>query len=1032
MALVVGGAGRDDGAVEGLVAAVDIRLLGPVEFVSSAGTLIVIRSAKRRELLALLAAHAPEVISADRIIDALWGDESGDHVRALRFHVSKLRDVVDPDRGGGVVVTKAPGYGLGIDPEAVDAHRFAALVAEAEGLGADDVAEVGRLIEEALELWRGSPYAEFTYTEWARSEIRRLEELRLIATELRINAGLATGRHSGLVPELESLVVEYPLQEQFWSQLMVALYRSGRQPEALRAYRRASDVFAELGTVPSEELARLEEQVLLRDSALELVKPERVVLGNLPTPLSSFVGRAAEIDTVRRLVQEQRLVTLTGPGGVGKTRLAIEAARGLVGQVADGVWLVELADIDDGDLVPSEVTGTLGMPVAGEDLRDRLVRHLRGREAVLVVDNCEHLVGSVSELLIVLLTRCPQLRALVTSRQPLGIDGEVIWYTGPLPVEPDERSGTPEAVELFLDRARAVQPSLGLTDETAPLAVEVCRHHAGLPLAIELAAARLRMMSLPQIAQRLGDEFELLTDGPAQAVEHHRAMRATLDWSYRLLDPEAQSLFRRLAVFRGGFTLDTAERFHGSFPNAAGKVLELVGRLVDASMVLHSVDDRYMMLEPIRQYGLLLLDEHRETAVARNLHAALIREMFQVPDSVLFAPDVRVPGITDVFITEMDNVRAALTWTLDSGDTTSAIELGAVAGTLFGVVGSQSEGIRWLDRVLGATSEATPHRARALTKAVHLALWRDGPDRGQLLVDELASTAEALDDEQWRAVAIERQAFVECVLLNLDTAANLWEEATERLLRLDHPEAWVPLFNYQDSLLWEGDYERADVMVDRVAGICGRFDLPYAADQAHRDHSYIAVCRGDPDDAERHLAAIDDHLEIDKGLVLHESAAIRGYIALLRDDLDEAERLGSVAIADARKSRMLFPRYEGLVLVGLVHFHRGDAVTAHRYLIEVLREATRTGLFFVQQGALDPLAATMASIDPAKGAVLLGAVEASNRRDGRRPPFAIARATQQAIATLEETLPADELEEAWHRGAAMTLDDAIAFALETT
>ncbi len=696
-----------------------------------------------------------------------------------------------------------------------------------------------------------------------------------------------------------------------------------------------------------------------------------------------------------------------------------------------------MAGVDDADLLVSQVAGALGVFEGPRtDLPAWLVAQLGGRRALLVLDNCEHLTVAVGTLVAQLLASSPDLHILATSRQRLAVEGEITWRLAPLSLEPDDLGAqvtdrTPaatDAVRLFLDRARAAQPSLEVTPEAQALALDVCRRLAGLPLAIELAAARLHMMSLRHLSQRLDDEFELLSDGPVDTVDHHRAMRATLDWSYGLLDPLERALFRRLAVFRGGFTLESVERFHDLHPAAEGNALRLLGRLVDSSMVEAASDDRFKMLEPIRHYGLLVLAEHGEESAACQAHGLVYREMFRLPESDLFGN----PLGRDIgqFVEEMDNVRVALSRAFDSGDVATAVELGVAAGCHFYGVGYLAEARQWLDRVLSVTSEATPHRARALARAAFIGGVLDGPDRAESLTAELEATAEELDDDRWRAAAIERRALIALCADDFEEASRLWDEATGLLLELDDPEAQLPLSNHMEALYYAGDYERADAVAEQLAELGRRFVLPEVVANALIGRSFIAVWRGDADDAGRHFAAAADHFGGAIDFDSFGSMFIPGFIALLRGDLDEAEELCGAHMKVGRESRHPDSFYRGLVLMGLVHFHKGDAVTGHRYLAEALRDASRLGLTYFQRYVLGPIAATWAMIDPLKGAVLIAAVEANNRRDHRTMPAPVNHAVEQAKAALEDSLRSDELEDAWTRGGAMTLEEAIAFALQ--
>ena len=545
-----------------MVTELEFRLLGPLE-VLAGGDRVPVPGAKERSLLALLLLHAGRVVSADRLLAELWGERlPEDPANALQTRVAKLRRALGQAGARGLLASRRPGYVLEVAPEQVDVHRFERLLAEARRTAVTAGAS-GRF-EEALALWRGPALADFANEGFAQAEIGRLEELRLVAVEGRLDTELAAGNHAELVGELEALAAAHPLRERFRAQLMVAMYRSGRQADALAAYRAARAVLAgELGIDPSPELRQLEQAILVQDPSLAAPEPLAGPAGNLPSRLTSFVGRRADLERVQRLLAGRRLVTLTGPGGVGKTSLALAAAAA-AGRHRGGVWLVELASLADPSLVATVVAGALELRdtlggVAGQaplPPLERLVQFAQEGDRLLVLDNCEHLVQACAELAETLLRAAPGLRILATSRERLGVPGEALWPVAPLELPGEALS--PEAlagfdvVRLFLDRAAAVRPGFALDAATAPAVARICRRLDGLPLAVELAAARVRSLPVTEIAARLDDRLALLTGGPRTAASRQQALRATLDWSYRLLAEPERRLFSRLAVFAGG------------------------------------------------------------------------------------------------------------------------------------------------------------------------------------------------------------------------------------------------------------------------------------------------------------------------------------------------------------------------------------------------------------------------------------------------------------------------------------------------
>ena len=612
--------------------------------VCDAGRPVEIGAAKERALLAELVLHANQIVSRERLIEVVWGDTPPATAAAtLNTYVSHLRSALEPGRAPrsqpGLLLTREPGYLLAVDPERVDALRFERLADEGRrALAAGDATTAAPTLREGLGLWRGGALADFVYEPFAQAEATRLEELRLATLEQRVDADLALGRHHDLVAELRRLVDEHPLRERLWGQLMLALYRSGRQSEALRAYGELREVLAEeLGIDPSPALRRLEEDMLQQRLALEAPvgpAPAPVPAGpvqaptNLPTRLTTFVGREDDIAEVARLCASTRLVTLVGAGGVGKTRLAVEVASRLVDEHPDGVFLVELAPLSDAGGLYQQVIASVGI---GEDDRrspaETLAAYLAGRRILLLIDNCEHLVDACAALVEELLTAGPGVRILATSRELLRVPVETAWRVPSMSTPPPD-TGLGELVDfeaprLFLERARTLSPGLELSKADAAHVARICARLEGIPLAIELAAARTRLLSIGEIAERLDDRFGLLSTGARTAPGRHQTLRAAVDWSYDSLTVAERHLFDLLSVFSGGFTLQAAEALCPDTELTPSTVLETVGNLSDKSMVLAGpgrIASRFRMLETLRQYGAERLAERGETEAARNRH----------------------------------------------------------------------------------------------------------------------------------------------------------------------------------------------------------------------------------------------------------------------------------------------------------------------------------------------------------------------------------------------------------------------------
>ncbi|MFQ5966447.1 MAG: BTAD domain-containing putative transcriptional regulator [Acidimicrobiia bacterium] len=596
------------------------RVLGPLEVMGSDGP-IDLGAPRQQKVLALLLCSPDRVISTDRLIDEIWGDAPPEKAKhSLQTYISNLRRTLGP-----VIETRRPGYVI-----RVDAGELDSLMLE-QALDAD-----GNSVREALKLWRGEPFAGLTeHSPMLQAEAARLGELRLNVWEAQIESDLAAGEHDRLIGRLEKLTSRYPLRERFWGARMIALYRSGRQSEALRSYQDARRILGEqLGIEPSPELLELEERILMQDPGLAWQPSEAPVPNNLPSPISSFVGRETELLELSKLLEEARLVTVSGPAGSGKTRLARELGASMLDQFPDGVWLVPLGPLREGSLIPTEILGILGMDAPAkkthlEALRDQL----GGRDALLIIDNCEHVLFDAAQVVVSVLHAAPAVKVLATSREPLGVTGEVVWSLSPMglpadiDVTPTEATNA-EAVRLFVDRASAVLPAFHLNDANVRLVVQICRRLDGLPLAIELAAARARSLGIDQIDLRLQGRIDLLSGGDPTALDRHQTLLGAVEWSYDLLHQAQRELYRRLSVLAGGFTQEAAEQVGASATNAAEAILDLLSGLVG-----HSVIDaqptgagiRYRMLETIRAHALTLLDESEEGASAPRRAPAMDR-----------------------------------------------------------------------------------------------------------------------------------------------------------------------------------------------------------------------------------------------------------------------------------------------------------------------------------------------------------------------------------------------------------------------
>lgn len=737
---------------------VRIGMLGPLEVCDGDGSAVFVAGLRLRTLLVALALSPGRLVSTARLVDAVWGDQPpAGAVNALQALVSRLRRSLPEAH----VESHPAGYRLVIDPDWVDVTRFERLAATGRAALPNDQDRAVQTLHEALDLWRGPALVDVADQEFFQTTIARLEELRLTTTEDAVEAGLRLGRGPELVDELTALALEHPLRERLVGALMRALSEAGRPAEALVMYERTRAALAdELGTDPSPALSALHTAVL-RGEVGPAPAPVADSTGrtNLPAALTSFVGRDVDMAKVRELTGDYRLATLVGPGGSGKTRLAVEASRRLLDRMPDGVWLVELDRVTDGADVPSAVVAAMGLRdlslIERGDSDDpaRLISALRSRTTLLVMDNCEHLIAAAAALADRLLAECPGLRILATSREPLGIMGEAVWSVEPLALPgADAELGAADAlsydaVRLFVDRAGAARPGFTVTAHDVGAVVRICRALDGMPLALELAAARLRTMTAVQLADRLDDRFRLLTSGGRTAARRHKTLRAVVDWSWELLDESEQVLLRRLAVFASGATLETAERVCAGGPVDMADVLDLLTSLVDKSLVVAGEDavQRYRMLETIRAYGLERLDEAGERESVRRAHAKYFVELVETAEPYLRRAEQlgwlrRIEG-------EHDNLHAAVRGTIAAGDAQTAVRLVAAAGWYWWLGGHKAEGIQLSTEALAVPGEVdTATKATAFAMVAYFATaGLGGPEQGEPWIREAQRLAKGLD-----------------------------------------------------------------------------------------------------------------------------------------------------------------------------------------------------------------------------------------------------------------------------------------------
>lgn len=723
----------------GTITDVRVELLGPFEVRNRDGAVVEVPGIRLRALLAALALEPGRIVTRARLVDWIWGERPpADQVNALQALVSRLRRVL-PD---GVIEADSGGYRLAVAPDAVDVSRFEHLVAQAR---AAEPAARADLLRSALALWRGTAMADIALqdSEAFDAAVARLAELHVAALGDRVDADIRLGRGSELLSELTELVAAYPLREGFVAALMRALAEAGRGNEALTVYQRTRERLAEeLGADPSAELAALH-TALLRGELGERAENRRT---NLRAELTSFVGKDGDIAAVAVLAIGHRLVTLTGAGGAGKTRLATETARTMLAEVPDGAWLVELASVQaGGDLAQAALTAIglrdqalLGDARAGEPM-DRLIAALRERAILLILDNCEHMIEEAAAFADRLLGECRRLRILATSREPLGITGEVLWQVEPLALPAEgvgpAEAGSAPAVLLLRDRAGLVRKDIGSDAHTLSVMARICRALDGMPLAIELAAARLRTMSIDQLARGLDDRFRLLTGGSRTALPRHKTLRAVVDYSWDLLTEAERGVLRRLSVFSGGASLDAAERVCGDAAFAGEQVLDLLTALIEKSLLLADGEGvpRYRMLNTIREYAAHRLAEAGETESARRAHLAYFTELAETAE-----PHLRAAEQLEWLATlkaEHDNISTAMRGAIAEGWAQEAMRLVGAVGWYWYLSGHRTEGTE-LSIAAASLPGEVPDGVRALAYTVVTVFMTSGPGRDQYQAQE--------------------------------------------------------------------------------------------------------------------------------------------------------------------------------------------------------------------------------------------------------------------------------------------------------
>ncbi|MFC4534918.1 BTAD domain-containing putative transcriptional regulator [Sphaerisporangium dianthi] len=888
-----------------------IRLLGPVAAIGRDGRPIDMGGPRQRMLLARLALDPGRLVTTDSLIDDLWGEEPpADAANALQAAVSRLRKALR----GEVAVESAPGgYRLVLSAEDIDATGFEELSERGRReLAAGRAVEAAAVLFEALALWQGEALGDLpSLAAFAGPPAARLQDLRLAAQEDRFEAELLLGWQATILPELETTVSRHPLRERLAGLRMRALYSAGRRSDALAAYEEIRERLAdELGVDPSQELQRIHLALLRGELDLPAPRPEASP-GRLPSQVSSFVGRDSELELLAGLMNTSRLVTIVGPGGAGKTRLAVEAVERHPAHRRGRAYFVSLAGVSVPDRLAEELLGVLSpreyrpAELGHGSAADQVAELLGSEDAVLVLDNCEHLVDAAAGLAGSLLDRLPRLRILTTSRESLGIPGEALCPLGPL--------ADADAVRLFVDRAAAVRPGFALDGQTAGPVVDICRRLDGLPLALELAAARLRSMGADQIARRLDDRFRLLSSGNRAAMPRQRTLLAVIEWSWDLLTEEERVLARRMSIFPAGAREEAVEAICSGGVLTEADVVYVLGSLIDKSIVVEA-GDRYRMLETIRAYAgsrLLAADEREEVRSRFSRYFADLAEEHE--------PMLRAHAQMDslaLFDDEHDNMVFALRAAIDGGDAQTAWRL---LGPLY-----SHWNVRFDPRFVTLVNEV-------------LRFGDELPEDVRAAFTAVITVSPAAIEECVRTGAMERYPLLVLMVLPMAYFLGLDELADRELSRVkERPDVWargcafwVEAFIRADRGDWAGAAAARAEALRVFEGTGERYGLAVTLSGVARAHSV----EGDHDAA---IAALNRSLGLVTPFHLwEEELYFRTALAAERGrqgDLGGALAGLEEARAQVRDRGPLHSEIELLLCLAETHRRSGDVERAEQAL----------------------------------------------------------------------------------------------------
>jgi predicted ATPase/DNA-binding SARP family transcriptional activator len=992
-----------------------IHLLGEFRLTWGDAPISTINAPRQQALLAYLLLHRDAPQPRHHLAFLLWPDTTdAQALTNLRQLLHGLKQAL-PEADHFV---HADAKTIGWRSDALfrlDVAEFEeALVRAAEQQGDPHALRVA--LEQAIALYHGDLLPS-CYDDWILAERERLRQAETGALERLLLLLESEGQPRAALAYAQRLLRHDPLREDTYRALMRLYAACGDRAGVLRVYHTCASVLErELATVPSAATREAYEHALSVEVQTQSVLPPQPSTTNLPVQLTSFVGRTRALAELARLLSSTHLLTLTGPGGTGKTRLALEVAMTLLGEYPHGVWLVELAPLADPTLVAQTVALTLGVrEQPGRTILDALLDYVRAKHLLLLLDNCEHLIEACAHLAETLLRAAPRLKIVASSREALGIAGETAYRVPSLPL-PDMQAASLDAlsqndcVRLFVDRALAASPHFRLKEKNAPAIAQICQRLDGIPLAIELAAARTRVFPAEQIAARLSDRFRLLTGGSRTALERHQTLSALIDWSYDLLSEPERALLRRLSIFAGGWSFEAAQVVCGE--GLRDDVLDLLTHLVDKSLVAveeEAEEGRYHLLETIRQYARDKLFESGEAELVRDRHLEFFLHFAEEAEPKLRSAE-QLAWLTRVE-SEYDNLRTALAWSLESSKSDRTLRLAGALSYFWVLRGVFSESYKWLNDALtfaereqqeksaALNSPPTPVEMAQRAKALYGATWSQfgtlDMKKGRMLVDESLRVWRVLGDTWWTAVALELKALLLSVGPDFEMAFACLEEGVALGRQIEDP--WplaVCLIRMGDALKPGGQAALARPFLEEGVALARRIG--------------------------------------DKS-VLSEGVRELGSVYYVAGDLMAAESLTEEALTNGRAIGSLLSVFLALFQLVVIACLQNDAGKAKRYCLEAWALGKDTGSPFVAMFAIVIFGlAVSASGEAGRGVRMLAAAQALLAQFGFKPGQGepAMMVVRQVLEKAQAQLGPEAFQVAWTEGQQMTLEQALALATE--